>query len=48
MKLKIDARGRTLKCEQWPELAKTLEYIFNVQDVKTRRRRFRSAFATEK
>lgn len=36
MKLKIDSRGCMLKCEQWPELAKTLEYIFNAQDVNER------------
>ncbi len=36
MKLKIDSRGCMMKCEQWPELAKTLEYIFNRQDVNER------------
>lgn len=36
MKLKIDSRGRMLKHEQWPELAKTLEYIFNIQDLNER------------
>ena len=36
MKVKYDSRGRTLKCEQWPELAKTLEFIFDNQDVMER------------
>ena len=25
-----------MKCEQWPELAKTLECVFNTQDVRER------------
>ena len=36
LKLKRDSRGRMLKCEQWADLAQTLEYIFNHQDVTER------------
>ena len=36
MKLKIVSRGCVMRCEQWPQLAKTLEYIFNTQDVRER------------
>ncbi len=36
MRLKFDSRGRKLKFEQWPDLAKTLDWIFDNQDVTER------------
>ena len=35
-KCKYDSRGRKLKFEQWPDLAKCLEHIFDDQDVSER------------
>ena len=34
MKSRFERRGRMLKCEEWPELAQTLEYIFSEFDQK--------------
>ena len=34
MKSRVEQRGRMMKCEEWPELAQTLEYIFGEFDQK--------------
>ena len=45
MKSRVEQRGRMMKCEEWPELAQTLEYIFGEFD---QRWRFRSAREAKK
>ena len=34
MKLKLDSRGRVMKAEEWPQLCKVIEYIFDEFDQK--------------